>query len=93
MKEKISVEQKCQKEHPEFCGEVAGLSVEELNSRIAEITKGISEAEDKLKGNEEVESLRNALSEILGPLRDAKKAAKLKTKYIISLIKEKGGSV
>jgi hypothetical protein len=40
-----------------------------------------------------LEEAKNQVSELSAPYRDAKKVIRLKTRYIISLIKEKGGDV
>ncbi len=92
MKNKKSVAEKITKELPDFVNEVVGLSVEDLNSRVLGLAKGIQGIEDSKEEDEELESAKALVSELSGPYTEGRRVAKLKTKYLISLIKEKGGS-
>ncbi len=92
-KPKKSIQETVQKEMPEFAAEVAELSVDELDFRLAQNakdTEGVEQAKDEDLSLEEARALA---SELAQPYREAKKALGLKSKYIISLIKEKGGEV
>lgn len=91
MKNKKSVEVQMQEANPEFVTEVAGLSVEQLDSRLAETTKATEAVQDAKDADEELEQVSTHKSELEAPYRDAKKALRLKSRYLIALIKEKGG--
>ncbi len=82
---------KIEKQLPEFVNEVAGLSVEDLNARLSQLAKDFEAVEEAKQADEELESLRAAASEAAAPYRDGKKAIRLKSGYIVALIKEKGG--
>jgi hypothetical protein len=90
-KSKKSVQEKVQAEFPEFVTDVAGLSVDQLNTKLATLAKGLEESEECKDNDEELEKTKLLAAELSAPYRDIKKAVGLKTKYVISLIKEKGG--
>lgn len=83
--------QKIEKELPEFVNEVGGLSVDELNSRLAQLAKDYEAIEAAKEADEALEDARAAASELAAPYRDGKKAVRMKSGYIVALIKEKGG--
>lgn len=91
MKSKVSLEEKLQKENPEFVAEVQGLDVATLNGRLSELAKGAEDVEDAKDADEELEQARAQATELAAPYRDAKKAIRMKMRFIIALIKEKGG--
>lgn len=86
-KEKKTFEDK----YPEFHDEVVGLSVDQLNSRLAEQAKALDWSETKKEEDGELEEAQAKASELAAPYRDAKKEIKAKSKYLIRLINEKGG--
>lgn len=86
-----TIQEKVEAEFPEFVESIMGLSVEELNARITQYTKNLDESEEHRKANETLRNLKDQVAEINGPYNDVKKAINLKTKYIIELVKEKGG--
>lgn len=75
----------------EFIETVDALSVEQLEARIAQMQKDLDDSEAHREENTVLNNLKGQVSEISGPYNDIKKAVKLKTSYIIALIKEKGG--
>lgn len=90
-KQKKSVKETVQRDMPDFADEVAGKSVEELNDRLAVLAKNQEELQQAKEADEALEQARAAASELAAPYREGKKALVLKTRYIIGLIKEKGG--
>jgi len=91
-RQKMSVEAKIKKEYPQFVEEIASLSVDQLNSRLAELAKQTDEVEQAKDDDEELDSAKDKVSEFSAPYRDAKKMLKLKSRYVIGLIREKGSS-
>ncbi len=93
-KKKKDWKEKVQDEFPDFTSSVDVLKVDDLNKRMLEYSKYMQEVEDTLEEmtgeGSKVEQLRNEINVILGPSKDAKKALKLKMKYINHLIKSKG---
>lgn len=75
----------------EFKEEVDALSVAVLEARITRMQKDLDESEEHKKDNIPLNTAKEEVKELSGPYNDVKKAVKLKTKYIIELIKEKGG--
>lgn len=75
-----------------FVDEVDRLSIPELEMRISRYQKSLQESEEHRENNEVLNKLKDEVSTLSGPYNDVKKAVKLKTKYIIELIKEKGGA-
>lgn len=93
MKKVQNIQEKVQKELPDFASEVAALSVEDLNQRLNQCAKDFEANEDAKEADEALEQARLAASELAAPYRDCKKVIRLKSRYIVSLIKEKGGKV
>ncbi len=91
-KAKKSFEEKVQAEYPEFVGEIVGLSVDQLNGRLAEQAKAAEWNETSKEEDEDLEKAQALASELGAPYRDAKKEIRLKSRYLIKLIKEKGGT-
>lgn len=89
---KLSVSEKVRKEHPDFVSEVVGLSVEELNARLAAHAKQVTEVEDAKDTDLELSTARENASVLAAPYSEAKKAINQKTRFIVELIKEKGGA-
>jgi hypothetical protein len=90
-KGKLTLARMVQIHHPEFADEVSGLSVADLESRLASLAKHAEEISVAKEESEALKDARARLAELSGPFNDGLKAVKLKTKYIIGLIKEKGG--
>lgn len=90
-KEKKSFTEKVQEEMPEFVGEVVGLSVDDLNKRLAALAKASQENDENQENDKELEQAKAHARELGETYREPRKAIKKKTKYIVALIKEKGG--
>ncbi len=75
----------------EFKEEVDSLSVPVLEARITRMQKDLDESEEHRKENVALNNAKDEVKELSGPYNDVKKAVQVKTKYIIELIKEKGG--
>lgn len=75
----------------EFKEEVDRLSIEALEARITAYQKGLDESREHKKNNEALAKVSAEKSELEAPYREVENAVKVKTKYIIELIKEKGG--
>lgn len=93
MKQKKNIQEVMQKDNPEFASEVASLSVEHLDARLAQLAKDAQASEEAKEADEELTAAKAQSIDLGAPYRDVKKAIKLKSEYIISLIKEKGGKV
>lgn len=92
-KEKLTFEQKVQKDMPEFTGVVDGLSVDQLEKRLSDIAKATEILEQKKEQDEELAKAKANAAELGAVYRDGKSANRVKTRYIVGLIKEKGGKV
>lgn len=88
----MSVKEKVQKEYADFTKEIDSLSVEQLEDRIVGMQKALEESEEHRENNEDLKAARALTLELSGPYRDIKKAVRLKTKYILELLTEKGGA-
>lgn len=75
----------------EFADEVRGQSVQALEARITRMQKDLDESEEHRAQNVSLNNAKDEVKELSGPYNDVRKAVKLKTKFIIELIKEKGG--
>lgn len=86
-----SVQEQVQKNYPEFTATVDGLSVQDLEGKLSTYAKEADKVDEAKKADEELTRTKALVAELSGPYSDTKKAIGLKMKYIISLIKEKGG--
>lgn len=80
---------KIQKEFPDFCNEVDKLPAEALKARVVGLQQALEESEAHKENNDELHDARAAVQELAAPYRDVKKAVKLKTKYVLDLLKER----
>lgn len=87
-----SVKEQVQEKHKEFASEVDGLSDAALRARIVSLQQALAESEQHKEENEALIQARAEVTELSGPYNDVKKAVKLKTRYILTLIEEKGGN-
>lgn len=87
---KKSVQTVVQEEFPEFASEVASLGEDLLNNRLATLAKALEESETAKENDEALEDAKELASELSAPYKDAKKAIRMKSKYVIALLKEKG---
>lgn len=92
-KEKMSLDQKIHKDYPEFAAVIDSMGVDELEERLSAYAKEREKTDEHLKENEDIKAKKAELSELTGPYNDTLKALKLKIKYIIASIKDKGGKV
>lgn len=90
MKQKKSIEEIIKKENPQFKEEADALSAAELDARLGQIAKDTDAVEQAKENDEELEQAKEQVSVLGSSYRDAKKALRLKTRYIIHLLKEKG---
>ena len=82
-----------QKEYPDFADAIAGLSVAELESRLLGLAKENEKLADikEEKIGQRLRDLGDQKKELEGPYKDTSKAIRLKSRYIMMLIGEKGG--
>ena len=86
-----SLAEKVQEQYPDFAEEVEkSLTPEQMDARISSLQKQLEESEDHKDSNEQLKDARALVAELAGPYNDVKKAVRLKTKYLIELLKEKG---
>ena len=91
-KAKKTFVEKVQEEMPDFVGEVVGLSVDDLNKRLAAIAKASQENDENQEKDEDLAKAKLLAKELGDDYREPRKTLKKKTKYIVALIKEKGGT-
>lgn len=87
---KKSVQVVVQEEFPEFASEVAVLDETNLNNRLAGLAKALEQSETAKEDDEALEDAKELATELGAPYKDAKKAIRVKSKYIIALLKERG---
>lgn len=91
-KPKKNIQEIAQKEYPDFTDAVARLSVAELEKRLVEYAKETENVQTELEENKTISELKDKLAEAKGPYNDTKKALRIKMRYLMSLVKEKGGT-
>lgn len=82
--------EKCEKAYPEFVEEVYNLTSEALKARIVSLQQGLEESEAHKEANDTLKEARAQVTELNGPYLDVRKAVRLKTSYLIELLREKG---
>lgn len=87
---KKSVQVVVQEEYPDFANEVAGLAEGDLNNRLAGLAKALEQSETAKEDDAALEDAKELATELGAPYKDAKKAIRMKSKYIIALLKDKG---
>lgn len=90
-KSKKSLKQTVQELYPDFTSEVDSLPVDALEKRLNTYAKRAEEIEEAKEHDEELEKTKGLLSELGAPYRDGKKEVRNKSRYLITLIKERGG--
>lgn len=91
-RQKKTNREKVEGEFPTFATEVAGLTTEQLNSRIAGLAKELEESETDKEDNGDLEDARALSAELVAPYNDVKKAVRAKTRYIVGLLKDRGAA-
>jgi hypothetical protein len=89
---KKNLEETIHAEYPEFYSEVLSLSADELNTKLATLSKHAEESENAKEDDEELKEAKALASELGAPYRDAKKALRLKSKFVIKTLKDKGAA-
>lgn len=89
---KKSLREKVQEQMPDFADSVDASSVDSLNERLANIAKAYEENETNMEDDLKLEQAKEEAKELGAAYRDARKVLKLQTKYIATVIKEKGGA-
>lgn len=92
MSNKKSVKETVQEQYKDFVSEVDRLQVPELKARIVAYQQQLQESQEHKEANETLQQAKALVTELSGPYNDVSKAVKLKTKYLIDLIKGKGGN-
>lgn len=87
----LKIEKRVCKLYPEYVEEVAGLSVEQLDARLAALAKGLEAVDEAKENDEELQRLSEEYKNASDAYTDAKKASRLKSRYVIGLIRDKGG--
>lgn len=77
-------------EFKEFVEEVQALNSVDLNNRLAQMAKHAEEVINTKENDERLNEVREELKQLNAPYRDSLKALKLKNKYIILLLKDRG---
>jgi len=91
-KGKKDIRVQVQKEMPEFTEVIDTLSVDDLEKRLSTYAKESESVDDAKAADEGLELAKDQVKEYSAPYSDAKKAIKLKMRYIIAMIGDKGGA-
>lgn len=85
--------EKVDSKYPKYSAEVVGLNVQQLDQRIADMQKTLEDAANfkEEKNGEAIKSLKAQLKDLNADYGEVRTAVALKTKFLVSLIREKGG--
>lgn len=84
---KVSLVDKVRKEFPEFATEIDSLSQEQMDARIAQLAKDAEDVQDAKDADEALEDAQANAALLNAPYREAKKAIRLKSRYIMAMLK------
>lgn len=90
MKVKKTIKQQVQEEMPEFADSCNSLSADELNGRLAECAKAAENVQEAQENDEELAQAKESAKQMGAGYRDAKKAVRLKSRYLIAVLKDRG---
>lgn len=90
---KMKMKKTVEKEFPSFVDEVVGHSIEQLEGKILTYAKERENVRDSKSNDEGLLKVLDMKAELEAPYKDALKAIDLKSRYLIELLKEKGGAV
>lgn len=93
MGKKKDIKHEVQKKYPDFSEAVDGLSVGDLETRLSTYAKELVKIKEAKEADEKLNDVLALKAELEGPYKDAKKAVELKSEYMVTLIREKGGQV
>lgn len=90
----VTILEKIDVAYPEYAGEVLGENILQLEKRIADLQKGLQDAADfkEEKNGEAIKSLKEQLKDLNADYTEVRNAVVLKTKFLVSLVREKGGA-
>lgn len=86
-----SILEKVDLEYPGFSDEVMRLDIQQLEKRIANYAKELEDSENHKAENQLLNNAKEQYEELRAPYKDVKKAISLKTKFLVHLIRERGG--
>lgn len=87
---KKDVRAQVEENYKEFAEEVAAATSDELNARLARLAKDVEIVNDEQENDDGLREARETASALGAPYRDSKKAVRLKSRYIIALLKDRG---
>jgi hypothetical protein len=90
---KMRMKKSVEKEFPSFVDEVVGMDISSLEAKILTYAKERENVRDSKANDEGLVKVLDMKAELEAPYRDAMKAIDLKSRYLIELLKEKGGVV
>lgn len=84
------IEQKIKEDHPEFFDTCQTLTEADIDARLAQMAKD-SEAITEAAGNDkELKETKEKASYLVAPYREAQNVLKLKLRYLVKLLKDRG---
>lgn len=87
---KKDIQTKIREEMPEFAEACQSLDIAQLNARLAQNVKDIERVQEAKDADAKLQDARDEAKQYALPYSDAKKALKMKAKYILILLKERG---
>ncbi len=90
-KPKKDIQEIALKEFPQFVEECQALSVEELDARLTTFAKSREEVQDTKDADEGLEDAQAEARSLSAPYTEALKSIRLRSRYLIAIIKERGG--
>lgn len=88
---KKSLKEKIESDFQDWADMVKAMSISELDSTILRFAKYREEIEESFKNNPKLKEVRDLKSDLEAPFKENLKHNKMKTKYLIMLLNEKGG--
>lgn len=88
----VTFQGKMQKDMPAFTDSCNGLTVQQLDQKIVTLQKELQDSEEHKGKNEDLAKAKAHAKELGATYSEVRRDVKLKTRYLVELIREKGGA-
>lgn len=84
------IEQKIKEDHPEFFDACQTLTESDIDARLAQMAKDSEAVSEAAANDKELKETKDKASYLGAPYREAKNVLKLKLRYLVKLLKDRG---
>lgn len=85
----VKLEKEISKSNESFCGEVRGMTVDQVKERIVMESQNLGQVREAKESDEDLNEAKELVKEYSAPYRDSMKAINNKLKFLVEMLKEK----